>query len=96
MHSIITDYGRQTKEITDAEWDTTYGRVSRHDQYFTRAVQERDVVRYSHYGWQRDHSLARQAWNIAAKRPFPDATSHYIEIGNQEHEMELRGRCPHP
>ena len=93
MHTILTDSGRAYKEITDAEWDI---RVvsARGERHWTYATAWGDHLASTHR--MRHEMLGFPASRIRMTGDPLASRTEYSAVANQEHEMELRGRCPHP
>lgn len=93
MHTILTDFGRSYAEITDAEYDirTVPARSERH---WTYSCAWHDHFTATHR--MRADMLAHPRTYLVQSAPQLDARALMGAVANQEHEMELRGRCPHP
>ena len=92
MHTIITDYGRSIKEITDVEWDIRMV-SARGERHWTYGAAWGDHLASTH---RMRNDMLGQPMSRIRMTQYGDARAEYSAVANQEHEMELRGRCPHP
>lgn len=93
MHTILTDFGRSYAEITDAEWDIRTVPAA-HEKMWTYTSAWYDHL--TSHGRLLNEHLAQPRTYLVLSTPSTTARALMSEVANQEHEMELRGRCPHP
>ncbi len=95
MHTILTDYGRKTVEITDAEYLRPHAALlflpHRHLIHWTDAMRERDMVWREHH-WRQRESLALAAWTEADDANAAYAMVSRCHLSNRAEEEECRLR----
>jgi hypothetical protein len=82
MHTVISDYGRGTKEVTDVEYEA---RALQYDKGPIRAMQHWGRLAMRHNTTRYD---LRQA--ITIKQVYPEASHLRSDIANRPAECELR------
>lgn len=88
MHTIMTDYGRATREITDAEWDIRLTVSASKEKCWTYASAWGDHLTST--ARLTNEMLARELSFLKMVRPATDARVERHLISNKDEECRLR------